>query len=72
MNETEAKKKAEKKNDNFMRENFCPLSRDMCRADCKCWEKYRAYMTDSSPLSGEQTWYITGGCCDCYMLVGGG
>ncbi len=70
MNETEAKKKAEEKNDNFKREDFCPLARDICRADCRRWEKYRAYSSIETNI--RDNWYITGGYCDCYMLVGGG
>ncbi len=71
MTKEEAKKKAEEYNESGEQEVFCPLSRDMCRTDCRCWEKYHAY-TNSSALSSKQVWYTTGGCCDCYMLVGGG
>ncbi len=69
MTEEEAKREAFKKNDLTakIQGSFCPLIKDSCNRTCVCWEEYRAYSDIEN-----KNWYITGGSCDCYMLVGGG
>lgn len=68
MTKEEAKKEAERKNNDFDRKRvFCPLTKYMCRTDCYCWEKSYTFAVNL-----KKDWSVRGSQCTCYLLVGGG